>query len=483
MKSTESAPNRGQFPTSFTLFALTALLLAIPLGEPMRAGSAWSAGLSIRAAELGINAVAWILRCTGLVLMAQLANSRAGDLRLILTRYFLFVFLLYFALERLGTDIAAWWPAAALTHSLPLIRVFSSIAVALGAALALPQVRGIRTAFAGEATEHARFLAAAENTLDDFYIFDGVPDAKGDIVDFRFSYINPNAERRLRTPRENFIGRILTEVRPFMTTSGLIEKYREVVRTGIPFTTEVYLDDELIQGTWLNVQVVKLGRGIAITSRDVTETRRMADRIHHMAHHDQLTGVANRTLFEDRAQQALLRARRQKQKVAFFMLDIDCFKAVNDSLGHTEGDALLVAVAKRLLASVRETDTVARIGGDEFVVLMPEFHNLDDVRRCGSNIIRNVSHPLDLAGRALTITASLGASIYPDDGLELEDLLKKADDAMYAVKGANRDGLRLYGDGMPESGAMVPRGNTSGHSERSQNNVAECVDRSSSLEA
>lgn len=460
MKSNGPYPKREHLFTSLVLFTLTALLLAVPLGQPLRtlAQNTWAAGFSGRLPAVAAVTAAWILRGAGLVLMGRLANSRTGSLRLVLARYLLFVFLLYFAVERLAADVTAWWEFPGLAHSLPWIQVVSAIAVVMAGALALPQVRGIRAALAGEAAEHARFLAAAENTLDDFYLFDGVPDADGNIVDFRFSYINPNAERRLGRPREQFMGKILTEVRPNMVTSGLIEKYRDVVRTGIPYATEVYLDDELIKATWLNVQVVKLGTGIAITSRDVTEKRRMADRIRHMAHHDQLTGVANRALFQDRAEQALLRARRQKQKVAFFMLDLDCFKTVNDTLGHSEGDALLVAIARRLVSLVRETDTVARMGGDEFVILMPEFHNPDDVRHCGQNITRNVSQPVDLAGRAITITASIGASIYPDDGLELEELLKKADDAMYAVKHAGCDGLRLYGDGMPASGAAIEKG-------------------------
>jgi hypothetical protein len=139
-------------------------------------------------------------------------------------------------------------------------------------------------------TEPARFLAAAECTLDDFYIFDGIPDSSGAIVDFRFSYINPNAERRLGVPRETLYGKALTEVRPFMIQSGLIHKYREVVRTGTPYVSEVFIDDEMIKGTWLNIQVVRLGNGIAITSRDVTEHRRRSDHVNYLAYHDHLTG-------------------------------------------------------------------------------------------------------------------------------------------------------------------------------------------------
>ena len=264
--------------------------------------------------------------------------------------------------------------------------------------------------------EHDRFLAAAESSLDDFYIFDGIPDATGRIVDFRFSYINPNAERRLNVPRETLLGKVLTEVRPFMVSSGLIEHYREVVRTGKPFITEVFLDDEMIKQTWINVQVVKLGDGIAITSRDFTERKRLTDHVSHLAHYDQLTGLANRTLLRDRLQQAILRAQRHNERVAIFLLDIDKFKHINDTMGHAAGDALLVAVAKRLAASVRETDTIARMGGDEFVIVMPEFKSLEDLRRCGELIVRNTAQTINLEGHEVAITISMGISICPDDG-------------------------------------------------------------------
>ncbi|HVT96239.1 MAG TPA: diguanylate cyclase [Acidobacteriaceae bacterium] len=313
------------------------------------------------------------------------------------------------------------------------------------------RLRIFREASASARSEHARFLAAAENTLDDFYIFDGVPDSTGAIVDFRFSYINPNAERRLGVPRESLYGKILTEVRPFMIRSGLIEQYREVVRTGAPYSCEVFIDDDMIQGTWLNVQVVKLGNGVAITSRDVTEHRRRSEHIHYLAHHDHLTGLANRTLLYERLRLAIARAEELCQSVAIFVLDIDNFKQINDSLGHADGDLLLATVGQRLLASVRESDTVARLGGDEFVIVMPDFRSMEDVERCGRQIIRNAAQPLNIAERSLSITVSVGIAIYPDAGLTAQDLLRSADAAMYAVKDSGRNSLRIYSEDMMDS--------------------------------
>jgi diguanylate cyclase (GGDEF)-like protein len=322
--------------------------------------------------------------------------------------------------------------------------------VAVGAAVVLPQLRSMKEGSAIVRKEHDRFLAAAESSLDDFYIFDGVPDSSGKIVDFRFNYINPNAERRLNTSRESLLGKILTEVRPFMISSGLIESYREVVRTGVPFTCEVFIDDDMIKATWINVQVVKLGDGIAITSRDVTEQKRLNDHVSYLAHYDHLTGLANRTRLQDRLHQAILRAQRHKQKVAVFMVDIDHFKRINDSLGHADGDALLTAVGKRLLSCVRETDTIARMGGDEFVIVMPDFTSLEDVKRCGLQIVNSAARPITIGDREINITVSVGLCIYPDCGLEADQLLKNADAAMYVVKDTGRNGLQIFTESMIE---------------------------------
>lgn len=296
----------------------------------------------------------------------------------------------------------------------------------------------------GAISDCTEFHTAAEDSLDDFYIFDGAPDASGAIVDFRFRYINPNAERRLGVPRETLYGKLLTEVRPFIVKSGLIHKYREVVRTGIPYTCEVFIDDEMIKATWLNVQVIRLGNGIAITSRDVTEHRRRADHVNYLAHHDHLTGLANRPLLDERLRLAILRAQDLGQRVAVFLIDIDNFKQINDSLGHADGDVLLATVGQRLLSSVRESDTVARVGGDEFVIVMPEFRSVEDVERCGMKIIRDASQPIAINGRKIGLTLSVGVSMFPDGGRSADELLRNADTAMYAVKDTGRNSLCVF---------------------------------------
>ena len=304
--------------------------------------------------------------------------------------------------------------------------------------------RALRRNTTAASRDASRFLTAAECSLDDFYIFDGVPDASGTIVDFRFSYINPNAERRLGVPRESLQGKLLTEVRPFAIQSGLIHKYCEVVRSGIPYTCEIYIDDEMIQDTWLNVQVVRLGTGIAITSRDVTEHRRRADHVHYLAHHDHLTGLANRVLLHKRLRKAIAHAQKHDERVAVFLVDIDYFKQINDTHGHAFGDALLAIVGERLLSAVRESDNEARMGGEEFVVVMQKFRTMRDVERCGEEKLRMGGRPIEGKGEKMNRKRSIVCARVPEGGCTVEELFRNADIAMYTVKDSGRNSLCIF---------------------------------------
>lgn len=431
-------------------------LLFYPMGRPieiLRDVSHGTTSFNRVFASLTAGFAVWLACFACLTLLWRTTDRLNDSFSYVLTRSVLFAFVLFFAMDRFAAGVLGphlQW----LSCRLQWIQLLSAVTAVGVVATLFPHWHGIKEGSGAARWEHARFLASVESSLDDFYIFDGIPDASGEIVDFRFSYINPNAERRLQIRREELLGKVLTEVRPYMISSGLIGKYREVVRTGTPLTCEVFIDDDRIKDTWLNVQVVKLGDGIAITSRDVTESKRMADHVQYLAHYDQLTGLANRTLLHDRLHQAILRARRYKHKVALFVVDIDHFKDVNDSLGHAAGDTLLIAAGERLVSVGRETDTVARMGGDEFVIVMPDFKTMEDVRRCGLQIVKRASEPILLDDREIHITVSVGVCTFPDYAQETSQLFKNADAAMYVVKEAGRNGLHVFDEDMMKRDGM-----------------------------
>lgn len=179
--------------------------------------------------------------------------------------------------------------------------------------------------------------------------------------------------------------------------------------------------------------------GAVVVFHDTSAARATERRLTHRAQHDFLTDLPNPILLNDRITQAIALARRNEKEAAVLFLDLDHFKEVNDSLGHAVGDQLLQSIAKRLKASVRESDTVGRNGGDEFVVLLSEITNADDAARSAEKICAAVAEMHQGSGHELLVTASIGISIYPRDGLDVTDLLKSADKAMYQAKKSGRN--------------------------------------------
>jgi len=180
------------------------------------------------------------------------------------------------------------------------------------------------------------------------------------------------------------------------------------------------------------------------THADITERKNMEERMRHMAHYDPLTELPNRALLIDRLQQAVIMARRDKMHMAVMFLDLDKFKPVNDNLGHEIGDLLLKQVARRLMASVCASDTVARIGGDEFVVLLPSIEQEPDATVVAQKILRVLKQPFDVAGHALSISGSIGIAAYPEHGDDEKLLLINADIAMYHAKKDGRNDYRFF---------------------------------------
>ena len=185
--------------------------------------------------------------------------------------------------------------------------------------------------------------------------------------------------------------------------------------------------------------------------RDITERKIAQHELYKLAHHDMLTGLPNRVLLEDRLQQAKALAHRMNSRFAVLFLDIDRFKMINDTLGHTVGDELLRLVAGRLKKTLRETDTVARIGGDEFVILLSRVNDRNDVNRLSDKILKSLTVPFKLRDHELFISSSLGVCMYHGDAQDNEDIVKKADIAMYHAKAMGRNNVQFYNSDMDQN--------------------------------
>lgn len=208
--------------------------------------------------------------------------------------------------------------------------------------------------------------------------------------------------------------------------------------------------DNRVYAEWVSINSIykedgSLNKRVAIFS-DMTERKNFEALLLNQANYDALTELPNRRLFNDRLLQSLKKADRENSLVALIFIDLDHFKEVNDSLGHEIGDQLLVEAASRIKACIRGSDTVARLGGDEFTVILPNIENKLNIVNIAQNIINQLSTSFSILGHKCYISASIGISVYPNDGENVETLLKRADKAMYQAKHAGRNCYRFYGD-------------------------------------
>jgi len=205
---------------------------------------------------------------------------------------------------------------------------------------------------------------------------------------------------------------------------------------------------------WMSVTTIRDSAGrvshYVASSRDISEIKATEKRLEHLAHYDTLSGLPNRSLLIVRLEQALSLAHRNHWTLAVIFIDLDHFKEVNDSLGHSTGDRLLTEVGKRLLHCVRESDTVARLGGDEFVIVLDNVANPGVVSEVLGKLKDTLGRPVSLDGYELFVTASMGISLYPEDGQDAEMLLSNADSAMYHVKREGRNHWGFYSERMNE---------------------------------
>ena len=274
-------------------------------------------------------------------------------------------------------------------------------------------------------------------------------------IEGRITYLNLVAESLTGWPREEATGRLLAEV--FRIIDGATRKpARDPMEMAVEQNKTVGLTVNcvLVRRDGLESAIEdsaapihdRAGRiiGAVIVFHDVSAARAMSVQMTHSAQHDPVTNLPNRLLLNDRITQSIALARRQNRPIAVLFLDLDRFKYVNDSLGHAAGDELLQSVSKRLLGSIRGSDTASRQGGDEFVILLPEIGHREGAATSAKKILLSLSAPHSIGGRDLHIDGSIGISVYPDDGDDAETLIKNADTAMYRAKESGRNNFTFF---------------------------------------
>jgi diguanylate cyclase (GGDEF)-like protein/PAS domain S-box-containing protein len=299
------------------------------------------------------------------------------------------------------------------------------------------------------AVSENRYRTLFESIDEGFCIIELIFDEHERPIDFRYVEINPVFGRH--TGFTDALGRTIRELAPEIEPFW-IGAYAEVSRTGEPAR---FVDHVESIGRWFDVYAFRIGepeeRKVAVLFNDITERKRAEHALQesvallrHHAHHDALTGLPNRLMFEEMLHAAVAATDRHGRPFAVLFLDLDGFKTVNDDLGHASGDVVLIEVARRLRRSLRATDFLGRIHGDEFVALLPETAELQEAGSVAQKLLHVVSVPIDVAGTTAIVQASIGVALYPQDGANPRALLRAADAAMYQAKLKGKNGVSYF---------------------------------------
>ncbi|MBN2324137.1 MAG: GGDEF domain-containing protein [Spirochaetes bacterium] len=285
-------------------------------------------------------------------------------------------------------------------------------------------------------------LGAVLTSIEDTVFF-----INGDGI-FKYFFGSGSGFDRATRP-EYFIGKHFKNILPDDVSLQIESAIEKVKESGHSQDFDYRLSNDT-NDEWYNAKLSPFKNergtivGITAVVRNITERKHMEESNRQRALHDPLTGLPNRVLFNDRFNLALAQAQRKDYKVALMMVDLDRFKAINDTYGHDAGDGVLVEVGERLTKTLRRSDTVARIGGDEFLLLIPEIHSPEQGTLVATKILQEFEKPLDIHGHAITVKMSIGIAIYPDDVETLDALMKMADVAMYRVKKKGRNNFQRF---------------------------------------
>lgn len=274
------------------------------------------------------------------------------------------------------------------------------------------------------------------------------------VRDDRVVFAGPATGTVFGTRLDTLVGRSITEIMPRAQPYDPIVDlcHRARLDPTVTVTREVAFRVDDAELRWVSISAVDIGTdvdvdGVVVMCHDVTEQRKLHERLDHRGLHDVLTGLPNRTLFADRLDLALKRRARGGHAIGVLRLDLDGFKPVNDIFGYDAGDRVLHAVARRLRAVLRESDTVARMGSDEFAVLVEESVTREDLVRLARRLIEAIAPPVDLGDHGVGVGVSIGIALADDGRPSADDLLRNADLAMYAAKDSVGEKYRVYKEG------------------------------------
>ncbi|HWR42623.1 PocR ligand-binding domain-containing protein [Sporomusa sp.] len=275
--------------------------------------------------------------------------------------------------------------------------------------------------------------------INGFMFLQAVPMEDGIMQDFIILDVNEGYEGIIGQTKEEVINKKITEIIPFTKHENpeWLFVLNKVLNTGEATLLEYYSKHF---SKWLRLSIYSPKKGyLAIVVSDITREKRSEEQIQQYAYHDHLTGLPNRRLLDDRLSVALAQAKRENELIAVIFLDLDNFKPVNDTYGHDAGDELLQQLANRIMSSVREGDTVSRVGGDEFVLILPKIKAKAEAEQLAVRLLEACRKPFIIRRNEVFVSASIGVSIFPYDGMDISELIRTADIAMYHSKRKGRN--------------------------------------------
>lgn len=290
-------------------------------------------------------------------------------------------------------------------------------------------------------TKEREFRSLAENSPDVIIRYD---------CEGRRVYVNPMGEKLFGCTAEDIVGKTPLDASPIPSEMMFMDKFHTVIQTGHSMEIETAFATPNGGQGWGHMRIVPEfdtnGNVVSVLTigRDISERKTTEKKIEYMAHHDALTGLPNRILAQDRTEKILIKAQSTEKRAALLFIDLDGFKTINDSMGHSIGDEVLKTVALRLTEGLRSSDIISRQGGDEFLLILSDIEDINDIVTIANKLLLQFENPFHVADHPLSLSASIGIAIYPEHGNSFESLLQSADMAMYKAKESGKNGYYFY---------------------------------------